>query len=187
MGKTWCVTVSCLEWYSIDNTQTHSNDGNVTVIAARANLINLFSHTALMSRISNATAISSSGPTQAFSNVGTPTCAGCGLIFSRFADLHRHSDVHLPERRKYCCVVKSCKDKNYYRKDELISHVKNRHERVSRKGMIWKETVQSFHCKRIEADSIWYAYEVRKESIRNGLRTATALSRKSNEHANSQM
>jgi uncharacterized Zn-finger protein len=86
--------------------------------------------------ISTATAILSSDPTQAFSNVGTPTCAECGLAFSRFADLYRHFNVHLPERRKYCCVVKSCKDKNNYRKDKLISHVKNRHERVSRKGMI---------------------------------------------------
>ena len=119
----------------IDNTQTNSDDGNATVIAARANLINLHPNTALMSG-TTATAISSSGPTQASSNVGTPTCAECRLTFSRPADLHRHSGVHLPERRKYCCVVKGCEYKGSYRKDKLTSHVKNRHGRVPRKGMI---------------------------------------------------
>lgn len=74
--------------------------------------------------------------TQASGNINPTTCVKCGLSFSRAADLNRHSGVHLPERRKYHCVVKNYNYKGSYRKDKLASHVKNRHDHEPRPATI---------------------------------------------------
>ncbi|MCJ1416780.1 hypothetical protein MMC32_003118 [Xylographa parallela] len=56
---------------------------------------------------------------------------GCVQTFGRFADLDRHYKMHVPSAAKFYCYEIGCKysGKPFYRRDKLLSHQRNVHDR----------------------------------------------------------
>ncbi|MCJ1481505.1 hypothetical protein MMC06_001664 [Schaereria dolodes] len=72
-------------------------------------------------------------PTPSTANDRTPcSYPSCSRTFKRCADMERHARKHEPTAQKYYCSVEGCKygaanGKGFYRRDKLLSHVRNVH------------------------------------------------------------
>lgn len=57
-------------------------------------------------------------------------CPSCSRTFTRPSDLQRHVKKHVPGGKPFGCPEPGCKYKGelgFYRKDKLLSHMRNRH------------------------------------------------------------